>query len=73
MGNIWGSEKVRPINGTYLMDKPRRRRIQEARQKPLEVAAAPKEHWKVKALRIIHHIAERSRTFNREMLIQTEG
>ena len=89
MGNIWGSGEIRPVNGTYLWDKPRqftqkskRRCLQEATQKPLEEpllpakepgAPAPKEHWKVKALRIIHYVAERSRAFNRGMLLQTEG
>lgn len=87
MGNIWGSEKIVSMNGTYLDDRPRRqqrqRSLRQNVQKPLEeplleaeeleVPAAPKEHWKEKALRIFHHSAERSRTFNRGMLIQTEG
>jgi len=62
MGNIWGSEKILPINGTYLDDRP----LLEAEDVP------PKEHWKGKALRIIHYVAERSRTFNRDVLLQTE-
>ena len=75
MGNIWGGEAIRAD------DKPRRRErpkgcVQKSLEEPLleaEPEPAPKEHWKVKALRIIHYIAERSRSFNRGMLIQTEG
>jgi hypothetical protein len=83
MGNIWGSERNIPVNGTYLDDRPRRRpgrHVRKPLEEPLleaeaepEVPAAPKEHWKEKALRIFHHLAERSRTFNRGMLLQTEG
>lgn len=80
MGNIWGSERIVPINGTYLGERRRpqpRRRLRESSQKSLEEPllepAPPQEHWKVKALRIIHYVAEKSRTINREMLLQTEG
>ena len=75
MGNIWGSEKIRTVNGTYLDDRPRWRQRQKPLEEPLLEGGAPppKEHWKEKALRIIHYVAERSRTFNRDMLLQTEG
>jgi hypothetical protein len=76
MGNIWGSEKIRTVNGTYLGDKRQRQRrhVEKPLEEPLlEADAPPKEHWKVKALRIIHYIAERSRILNRGMRIQTEG
>jgi hypothetical protein len=97
MGNIWGSEKIRPTNGTYLNErrvglpvrKKKRVLLQELPLPPALIllqpleeplllatekeAPAPKEHWKVKALRIFHHLAEKSRATNRGMLLQTEG
>lgn len=78
MGNIWGSEKILPMNGMYLGERPRRerrppRRLQKPLEEPLLEAedAPPQGHWKEKALGIIRYVAERSRTINQGMLFQT--
>jgi hypothetical protein len=79
MGNIWGSEKIRADDRARRRQRPKGR-VQKPLEEPLleaeveaEPPATPKEHWKVKALRIIHYVAERSRILNGGITIQTGG
>jgi hypothetical protein len=72
MGNLWTSPKVRPVPGTYLEERPRRRpRNRVASFMPLPAPPAltvvrhnPPVRYKEKALRICHEIALRSQAFN---------
>ena len=74
MGNLWATTQVRPVNGTYLEDRP----LRPARHRvasfipivepspALRVARHnPPVPYKEKALRIIHEVTRRSEAMSR--------
>lgn len=58
MGNLWSSSKIRPVHGTYLEDRPRRRRALKQRV-PVERAPTfipfPEPQAPSPALRVVRH------------------
>jgi hypothetical protein len=76
MGNLWTTTKVRPIHGTYLEERPRRKAPAHHRVasfipivEPLR-ALRQKVPYKEKALRIFHEVGLRRDAFNRGILPQ---
>ena len=79
MGNIWSSPRIRPVNGTYLEDRPRRPPHQRVASfipilepsPALRVARHnPPVPYKDKARRIFHEIALRQKAFTQGTLLQ---
>jgi hypothetical protein len=81
MGNLWSSTKIRPVPGTYLEDRPLRRRPTHQRVAsfiplPAPPIVNPINHrppvpYKDKARRMFHTISVRQHEFNQGTLIQT--
>lgn len=74
MGNLWSSSKIRPVNGTYLEDRPRRPQrvasfipIIEAPVLRVVRHNAPVP-YKDKARRIIHEVTLRREALNRRIV-----